>query len=124
MKEVFLSRITHARLSMTKDRDKAFKTGIYGILRLCFGPSDADSICQIQLVKAGSELSWKLPQVQINGTYHAVFTGKIADEVALRANEVYNAIKANFGKAKPGHVYRIAGSKVVDETEAAQTQKC
>jgi hypothetical protein len=119
-KERLLKSITHALVVMTKDKDLAAKIGIHGILFLCFGPEEGNSIAQIHLVKSGDRFSWRPPYVDVtvDGKQKKlpVFKGQVAEEISQWAQDAYDAIKKDFGRAKYGKRYRVANGKAYDET--------
>jgi hypothetical protein len=112
-----LKGVTHTLVNMTKTKEAAEKTSIYGVISLCFGRGDEkDSISQIYLVKSDGRMTWRLPMVTVGGKTHPVFKGQLADELNGLCDEAYQLIKKTFKTVKMGSRYRVANGKVVDET--------
>jgi hypothetical protein len=115
------SGLTHAIIHFS-GMGIAEKTGIYGMMELCFG-SDDDVVAQIMYQSpAGSKTPvWTLPQrTTVSGTTtYPIFRGAIAKELLAFAGRTADRFKAGLSKdtKRAGKEFRVT-SKGVEEIVA------
>jgi hypothetical protein len=120
----FFTGFTHAIIHFAP-MNVAEKTGIYGMMELCFG-SDTDVIAQIMYqTTAGSKTPvWTLPERTMVGgtTTYPIFRGAIAKELLASAGRAADKLKAGLptGTKKAGKDFRVTSKgyeEIIPETK-------